>query len=469
MDGHPGVDTVRHLAQAQASAGHVDLAIETLEQVLDGKDLSTSGRAALTADLVVLGTLGPEVGARSRGRLDALGDVDDTTPEGRLVLAARARVLTTEGDDLEGTVEVAERALGDGRLAAESVVWVAWSYAVYALITADRLDAAVREVDRSLDAAVARASVGWYCTALMLRAEAGLRSGPVDRALADAETAVQAALDHELQPLPTSVAYLGGARLEGGDPDAAAHTFAERDLDGELVDHILYFPLLYERGRIRLARGDTEAGVEDLLELGEREQRWKAANPGGYPWRVAALRGLRRLDRHEEARALAAGQAGEAERWPSPRARCLAELALGLAEHDRARAEQHFAGAALDRRARDRPAAHRGADRARPDDPPAGRARTCPTATARGARRGREAARDPARARGRGGAARRPRPPAEASARGRRAHAERAPDRRARRGGLIEPRDRGVALPVDSDGRDPPHERLPASWDLVSP
>ena len=346
LDGHPGVDTIRHLAQAQASAGHVDLAIETLEQVLDGKDLSTPGRAALTADLVVLGTLGPEVGARSRGRLDALGDVDDTTPEGRLVLAARARVLTTEGDDLERTVEVAERALGDGRLAAESVVWVAWSYAVYALITADRLDAAVREVDRSLDAAVARASVGWYCTALMLRAEAGLRSGPVDRALADAETAVQAALDHELQPLPTSVAYLAGARLEGGDPDAAAHTFAERDLDGELVDHILYFPLLYERGRTRLARGDTEAGVEDLLELGEREQRWRAANPGGYPWRVAALRGLRRLDRHEEARALAAGQAGEAERWPSSRARCLAELALGLAEHDRARAEQHFAAAA---------------------------------------------------------------------------------------------------------------------------
>ena len=340
------VDTVRHLAQAQASAGRVDLAIGTLEQMLDGHALSSSGRAALTADLVVLGTLGPEVGARSRGRLDALGEVDDATPEGRLVLAARARVLTTEGDDLERTVEVADRALGDGRLAAESVVWVAWSYATYALITADRLEAAVREVDRSLEAAVARASVGWYCTALMLRADALLRCGPVDRALADAETAVQAALDHQLQPLPTSVAFLAGARLEGGDADAAARTFAEQNLDGELVDHILYFPLLYERGRARLARGDTEAGVEDLLELGERERRWRAANPGGYPWRVAAVRGLRRLGRHEEARALAAGQASEAERWPSARARCLAELALGLAEDDRARAEAHFAAAA---------------------------------------------------------------------------------------------------------------------------
>ncbi len=346
VSGDPDVDTVRHLAQAQASAGHVDLAIETLEQVLDGHGLSASGRAALTADFVVLGTLGPEVGARSRARLDALGEVDDSTPEGRLVLAARARVLTTEGNDLEGTVEVAERALGDGMLAAESVVWVAWSYATYALITADRLEAAVREVDRSLEAALARASVGWYCTALMLRAEALLRSGPIDRALADAETAVQAALDHELQPLPTSVAYLAGARLEGGDPEAAVRTFADRDLDGELVDHILYFPLLYERGRARLAVGDTEAGVEDLLELGEREQRWRAANPGGYPWRVAALRGLRRLGRDEEARALAAGQVAEAARWPSPRARCLAELALGLAEDDRGRAAEHFAAAA---------------------------------------------------------------------------------------------------------------------------
>ena len=178
QDGPASVDMLRHLAQAQASDGRVDEAIETLEQALDGEGLSASGRAALTADLVVLGTLGPEVGARSRRRLEALTDVDDATPEGRLVLAARARVLTTQGDDLEGTIEVAERALGEGRLADESLVWVAWSYATYALITADRLDVAVREVDRSLEAAVGRASVGWYCTALMLRADALMRSVP---------------------------------------------------------------------------------------------------------------------------------------------------------------------------------------------------------------------------------------------------------------------------------------------------
>jgi DNA-binding CsgD family transcriptional regulator len=344
--GEPDVDVVRHLAQAHASTGYVERAIETLERALDGPGLSAAGRAALTADFVLLGTLGPEVGARSRGRLEALGEVDDSTPEGRLVLAARARVLTTDGDDLEGTVEVAVRALGDGKLAAESVVWPAWSYATYALITADRLDAAVREIERSLETAVARASVGWYCAALMLRAEALLRSGPVDRALADAETAVQAALDHELQPLPTSVGCLAGARLESGEPEAALRTFAERGLDGELVDHILYFPLLYERGRARLAVGDTEASVRDLLDLGERERRWQAPNPGGYPWRVAALRGLRRLGRNEEARALAAGQAAEAERWPSARARCLALMAGGLAEDDRARAEEHFVAAA---------------------------------------------------------------------------------------------------------------------------
>ena len=346
QDGPASVDMLRHLAQAQASDGRVDEAIETLEQALDREGLSASGRAALTADLVVLGTLGPEVGARSRRRLEALTDVDDATPEGRLVLAARARVLTTQGDDLEGTIEVAQRALGEGRLADESLVWVAWSYATYALITADRLDVAVREVDRSLEAAVARASVGWYCTALMLRADALMRSGPLDRAFADAETAVQAALDHELPPLPTSVAFLAGATLERGEPEAAERIFAEREADGELPDHILVFPLLYERGRVRLACGRTEEGVADLLELGARERRWQAANPGGYPWRVAALRGLRRLGRDLEAAALAAGQEAEARRWPSGRARCLAELALGLAEEDRAKAERRFAAAA---------------------------------------------------------------------------------------------------------------------------
>ena len=386
------------------------------------------------------------------------------------MLAARARVLTTEGDDLEGTVEVAERALGDGRLAAESVVWVAWSYAIYALITADRLGAAVREVDRSLEAAVARASVGWYCTALMLRAEAapalgadrpracGRRDGGAGRARPRAAAAPDLGCVPRGRAARRRRSGGGGAHLRRSGPGRRArrpHPLLPAPLRAR--------PSSARRGRHRgRRRGPARARrARAALEGGQP----RAATRGGSPpcGACGGSAATRRRVRWPPVRSR------EAARWPSPRARCLAELALGLAEDDRARAGEHFAAAA----AVDEPATallrvEALIELGRTIRQQGERARARPPLR-EALDGGREAARDPVRARGRGRAARRPRAPAEADARGRRAHAERAPDRGARGGGFIEPRDRGVAVPVSSDGRDPPHERLPATWDLLAP
>ena len=344
------VDTARRLAQAQASLGLVPDAVVTLENALDGRPLGDSDRAVLTADLTGLGTFSPAVGSRARTRLAALGDVSESTPAGRLVLAARARDLMMAGRDLDQTVRAASRALDGGRLASESAVWIVWSYAVLALTVAGREADARAEIDRALRGVIHRASVGWYGAARTLRADIGLRTGDIESALADALGAIEAMHDNDLTPLPSAVGYLAGAHVERDEIDDAERVLREHDLDGELPEHLLFFPVLYERARVRLARGDAEAAADDLLELGRRESAWGVRNPCTAPWRVAAVRTLRQIGRDEEARGLAQEQHDLAACWPTCRSRTLGELALGLVEPDREAAERRFAAAVAEAR-----------------------------------------------------------------------------------------------------------------------
>jgi tetratricopeptide (TPR) repeat protein len=143
----PRTETLRRLAQAQVNAGQAEEAVALLERAVDREELGREDRVVLTADLAVLGVLAPEVARRTRERLRDLGEVDESTPGGRLALAVRARDLMWEGRDRDGTVDAARRALSNGRLAAESSVWIAWSYAVHALSVADRQDLALAEID----------------------------------------------------------------------------------------------------------------------------------------------------------------------------------------------------------------------------------------------------------------------------------------------------------------------------------
>jgi DNA-binding CsgD family transcriptional regulator len=109
---------------------------------------------------------------------------------------------------------------------------------------------------------------------------------------------------------------------------------------------VLFFTALYTRGCVRLARGEPEAALEDLLEFRVREGLWAAPNPCAYPWRVEAVAAMRRLGRIEEARELASEQAKLGERWGTARALALGRLANGLVAPDREQGGEHFAAAA---------------------------------------------------------------------------------------------------------------------------
>lgn len=340
------IESIRRLAQAEASAGGVEQAVGTLNSALARDDLAREERLVLTADLAGLATVDPRMVGDVRKVLKELGEVDASTPGGRLVLAVRSRELMFEGRDIERTVHEALRALAEGELAAESSVWIVWSYAVYALIVSDRLDEARFEIDRSLTSVIARASVGWYCVARILRADAELRAGRVDTAFADISGVFETSRDHDLDPLAIGVGILVAAHLERGELDQAEQALIDQGFTEILPEHLLFTTLMYERSRLRLERGDTEAALEDLLELQQREERLGASNANTTGWRIPAVRALMRVGDQAQARKLALEHVELTEHWPCPRSHANAELLLGLTEEDRAAAERHFEKAA---------------------------------------------------------------------------------------------------------------------------
>jgi DNA-binding CsgD family transcriptional regulator len=101
----------------------------------------------------------------------------------------------------------------------------------------------------------------------------------------------------------------------------------------------MFDPLLEGRGRLRIATGAVAEGVADLLACGERQERWGAHNPSVIPWRSMAAEAMIRLDRREEAVALADEEVELARRTGLPRALGMSLRVAGLVRGDQATLE----------------------------------------------------------------------------------------------------------------------------------
>lgn len=77
--------------------------------------------------------------------------------------------------------------------------------------------------------------------------------------------------------------------LRRGDADAAARILETR-LPPGAEGGLAWAYLLYARGRVRLAAGERDRALADLLECGRRLLARQAANPALLPWRSAAAR-----------------------------------------------------------------------------------------------------------------------------------------------------------------------------------
>jgi DNA-binding CsgD family transcriptional regulator len=192
------------------------------------------------------------------------------------------------------------------------------------LVYAEAYTEATAFLDEAVAESVARGSALGF-----IGASAGLsllhaRTGALVEAEADARAAIDAA---QLNSWPAwhvhTRTLLAGALLERGDLRAASGELAGTEPPAGLALGTQETVLLETRGRLRLALGETEAAVADLLECGRRFERWGLLNPAAFAWRSGAALGLARLGsahERERAAALADEEVARARRWGSPRA-----------------------------------------------------------------------------------------------------------------------------------------------------
>jgi DNA-binding CsgD family transcriptional regulator len=218
----------------------------------------------------------------------------------------------------ELAADLARRALASGNLLATGSI--ALYYAVNVLPKAGFLDEAVSIFSQALAKARGRGDIFNVAFMLMWRGYWQTHRGDLRAAVADLREAIDLSFAHGmLVAWPYNIGFLAQALLEQGNADEAARVIEEGDFPEKLpLDqvHLVWFRLY--RGRLRIETGSPERGVEELLQVGETVRLIPFDNPCSTPWRSWAAEGLRLLDRHDEARALAAEELALARRWGDP-------------------------------------------------------------------------------------------------------------------------------------------------------
>jgi DNA-binding CsgD family transcriptional regulator/tetratricopeptide (TPR) repeat protein len=168
--------------------------------------------------------------------------------------------------------------------------------------------------------------VGSFIAALL-----AFRRGDLARARASAEASAVATSDHD-SPWVDSIllAVATDISLAGGEDDVAAAALAGRGLDRELPPLATFSTLLESRGRLRLRRGEAEAGRADLTAAGERFAEAGIACPGYTSWRSSLALATDAVGERERAGELVAEELALAHRFGVPRPLGIAQQAQGL-------------------------------------------------------------------------------------------------------------------------------------------
>jgi DNA-binding CsgD family transcriptional regulator len=265
------------------------------------------------------------------------GRVRDRARAGELMggveLAAGAAEEAMAGDSAERTAELAQRA---GELLTAERAPVA-DFTVYtvvrSLLIADRFDLAGRVLASALKQAREQGAVVAAAIALSFRCELRYRVGALRPAQADGAASLETTRAGWRIGLPATAALLAQVLVERGDLDAAARAIDDGGLIGPPGSAGTSYPLtmlLQARGRLQLAREKWGAALEDLQEVGRRQEIMGEFNPSLMDWRSQAACALAELGRSDEALALADEEVRLARRYGAPRALGLALRAAGV-------------------------------------------------------------------------------------------------------------------------------------------
>ena len=273
--------------------------------------------------------------ARLRERVEA-GELD-----GPMELTVAATEAMMAGAPADAAAALAERAV-EG-LRADPLLAITLGMAVRCLAAADRLAAAERILGDALEDARRRHATYRIGPLLTVRSDVRFRAGALEDAEADADAALTIYTAGGRMGVLLATAWAVQALTEQGKLDAAAAAVEASRITGppeSVDDSYPSLRVLHARARLRLAQGDAARALDDLLECGRRAELMGERNPAMLDWRSQAALALAKLERTEEAIALAAEDVERAAAFGAPRALGMALCVSGIVGGDLARLQQ---------------------------------------------------------------------------------------------------------------------------------
>ncbi|WCB91463.1 hypothetical protein DSM104299_00134 [Baekduia alba] len=289
--------------------------------------------AQVEAQLVLQGLFGTDsrratagLGARVLARVGAGGDPAPSPAE----QSVAAIELTIAAVDADRVVDLVHAAIAGGEThpALRPTTLVT---SVRCLAAADALD----DADAILGAEPVGPTAGYDDFYLAwFRADVSLRRGALTQAHDLAAPAWAAACAHDWPMMRCAASgLLADLCGETGDYEEGTRVLAEAGCDGPasaLPDQYTSIMLLVGRGRFRVAAGDVELGLADLLDCGRRTREFGEHNPALIGWRASAALALG----GERGRALAAEDLAHARSFGAARALGIALRTSALLDDD---------------------------------------------------------------------------------------------------------------------------------------
>src|SRR5919197_1133366 len=261
---------------------------------------------------------------RSRPAAETIGE--------KLLLSLLAYHDARAGAPAAEVVQHVRRELADGKLVRANVSGAL--FPICTVLAMADLDEVLAVYDALLAEAHRRGSVYAFAAVKVFRAQALVWRGDLAEAEADAREALDAAAAWGASARFSGhgAAFLADALMEQGELDEAAGALARAEFGESLPDSARLLYLRDSSARLRLLRGDLDAGLAEMLDAGRRFESVGSRNPAYIAWRSPAALALHQLGERDEARRLAAEELELARAWGAPRALGAALRAAGLIE-----------------------------------------------------------------------------------------------------------------------------------------
>lgn len=288
-------------------------------------DLEGDGALRLEADLAMLAWLsGTDSGIDLRRHLGVPGD----TAAERTILALLSQELHATGSHPDEVIEIANRAIGNGRLIAEDTSEsLGWYMATYALLTCEAYDESRATIEQALADSVRRGSAFGRAGALGCRAVLAINEGRPGDAEADARTAAAAGLAPIM--VPVNASFTVRALVEQGKLEEAEQAMIDGGIEHGPGGPTVLRWIPWGRAALHEIQGNLEAVRIDVAPLEEDDRANRSMK--ALSWRALLARTISRTGYSEEADGLARDHLTWAEWWGKPVALGIAQRASALA------------------------------------------------------------------------------------------------------------------------------------------